>query len=76
MPPDVSEEREQVIERETRGELPHRHPGRPVDGPGEFERLHQMRREPKQAPAFGARLEHETKMPVLEIANAAVDQSR
>ncbi len=58
MAADVPEEREQVIEREARGQLPHRHPRPPVDGPSELERLHEMWRKPKEAAALGARLEH------------------
>ena len=40
------------------------------------QRPHEVRREPEQSPALGARLEHQMKVAVLEIADAAVHQPR
>ena len=55
---DVAKERERVVQRKTGGELPSRHARPDVHRPDELQRADKVRREPKETPPLGARLEH------------------
>ncbi len=72
---DIAKEREQIVEPESRGELPPGNPGAAIHGPGELQRLHEMRRHVEQDPALAARFEHEVEESVLEVPHAAVHES-
>jgi hypothetical protein len=75
MTSDVAEEGEGVIEGEAGGKPPSGHPGIAVYRPGESQRANQVGREAKQSPPFGAGLENEAQMPVLEITQSAVNEA-
>jgi hypothetical protein len=73
---DVAKQREQIVEPESRPELPARNACTPVHRPGERQRPHEMRRDAQQDAALTARLEHEMEESVLQIPHASVHEPR
>ena len=76
MSADIPEQRENIVQRETRAELPAGNSGAAIHRPGELQRSHQVRRQSQQSVSLGARLEDEMQMSVLEISHTAVNQPR
>jgi hypothetical protein len=72
----VAKQRERVVERERRRELPAADARAGIHGPREGQRAYQMRRDAQQDPPLAARLEHQRKLAMLQVAHAAVHQPR
>ena len=73
---DIAEERQRVVKRESRIEFPLRHPRSGVDGPQKLERANEVRRETQEPTSFAARLEYEMEIPVLEVPQPTMHESR
>ncbi len=72
----VSEERQQIIKRQPGGEFPARHARPAIDRPEERQGPHEVGRHPEQMSPFGTRLEDQVQISLLQVAQAAVHQSR
>src|SRR5205807_8300010 len=73
---DVAEGREDVVQPHAGAQLPGGYAGAAVGGEQKGERADQVGREAQQHAPFVTRLEHQTKIAVLEVPEAAVDQAR
>ncbi len=76
MPGFLTLTREQIVKLERRSELPAADPCTAVYGPGELEWTNEVRRDPEQRLPLSHRLANHAKLSVLEVANAAVYESR
>jgi hypothetical protein len=73
--PHIAKQRQNVVEPHSRRELPEREPVAAVQGEDKGKWPDEMRGDPEQDPSFTIRLEHQTKIAGLEVAQAAMDQA-
>ena len=72
---DVPEKRQRIIEGQRHRQRPSCNTRPAIDRPRERQRMNEMRRDPQQCLPLAARLEHQVKLPMLEVANAAMHES-
>ena len=74
--PDVTEDCEGIVEPESGKKLPARDARASIHRPGEGKWPYEVRCDAEQDPPLAARFPHEAQVPVLEVAHAAVHESR
>src|SRR4051812_37288728 len=72
----VAEHGQRVVHEQADSELPQRNSRALIHGPREPEWPHEVRGDAEEGASLAARLEYEMEMPMLEIANAAVNEAR
>src|SRR5204863_8445844 len=73
---DVAERREEIVQPQSRAQLPRRHARAPVGREQERQGSHEVWCDPQQGAPLAARLEDQPQVAVLEVADAAVDEAR
>ena len=74
--PPVAEQRQHVVQHQSRAKLPAWHARATVHRPRERQRPHEVRSDALQRTSLAARLEHQADLPMLEIPHPAVHETR